>query len=155
MGAQLLLDTSDMNVGGKVLEQQTISKNVVLERGKESDGFLVGAILPKSQTAFFEMEVQDRSGWNNSNTYYCYVKDNGTKKPIGISGSLPVIDTSHFQNVKQTSGSSRLSSGTRSWALRTNDTEGGIGLYQVVCGGHQWGGPTGSLFVRVKKTIYD
>ncbi len=79
----------------------------------------------------------------------------GTKAEIGIRASLPLTDISHFSNVKKTTGTSILTSGTRSWGLRAGAKDGAVAMYQIVCGGHQWGAPTGSLFVRVKKTTFE
>jgi hypothetical protein len=107
------------------------------------------------QKAIFEMEIQDRSGWNNGDEYYCTFKDFGTKKEIGVRPDLPLIDISQYGNVKKTTNSPRFTSGTYTWAYRTNDHETGMCMFQVTCGCHKWGSETSSIFVRVKKTILD
>ncbi len=150
----LKLDTQGFNIGGKVVEQALITQTVPLERNQESKAFTIGAVLKAGQKALFEMEVQDRSGWNNSNRYYCQVLDSGTQTLVD-KVSLEVIDTSQFQNKKTNSGSPRLSSGTRAWSYTASSQSGMLLIYQISCGGHQYGAANGSLFVRVKKTIFD
>ncbi|MBC3875924.1 hypothetical protein [Undibacterium flavidum] len=147
-------DDDGFNIGGKIAEQNLIAKSIPLDRNEESNAFPIGAILKAGQKVLFEIEVQDRSHWNNSNEYYCKVIESGSGKQM-MYISLPVIDTSQFQNKKTTTGTSRLTSGTHAMVYSDNSSQGMVLLYQVVCGGHQWGAPTGSIFVRVKKTIFE
>ncbi|MBR7799458.1 hypothetical protein [Undibacterium fentianense] len=148
------MDDEGLNIGGKVVEQALIAKSVPLDRNEESNAFPFGALLKAGQKVIFEIEVQDRSHWNNSNEYYCKVFDTASNKQM-MMVSLPVIDTSQYQNKKTTTGTSRLSSGTHTLAYSTNSSQGMVLLYQMVCGGHTWGAPTGAIFVRVKKTIFE
>lgn len=148
------LDTQGFNIGGKVVEQALITQTVQLERNQDSNAFTMGAVLKAGQKALFEMEVEDRGGWNNSNRYYCQVLDTGTQKLVD-KVVLEVIDTSQFQNKKTSSGTPRLSSGTRAWSYAASSQSGMLLIYQISCGGHQYGAANGSIFVRVKKTIFD
>lgn len=152
---QLVLDSAGLNIGGKMVESGVISKTVTLDRNQEEDAFIVGAALKTGQKALFELEIQDRSGWNNGDAYYCTVKELGTPKEIGVRPTLPLIDISQYGNVTKTTNTARLTSGTRSWAYYAGNNDGALLMYQVTCGGHRYGAEKSSIFVRVRKTIFE
>jgi len=146
-------DAEGIDVSGQVLSEGIVTRNLTLHRGSDSTPIELEASLSKGQVAVFEIEFQDRSGWNNQNVYTCEARDVASGRVL-VSGSLPLINISQYGNVTLLSSTSRLTSGTLTWVFSA-DESAAIARANVVCGGAKYGGLTSELFLRLKKTILE